>query len=77
MDTDRSCYKTRWTGICPYRTLMLMDDDTLKHKVRVLLEVEHLSIRQIAEHLALSRKKIMRVLGETPGPPSLTLTSGL
>jgi len=45
---------------------MLMDDDTLKHKVRVLLEVEHLSIRQIAEHLALSRKKIMRVLGETP-----------
>jgi transposase len=43
-----------------------MDDDTLKLKVRLLSEVEHLSIRQIAEHLAVSRKRIMRVMGDTP-----------
>ncbi len=43
-----------------------MDDDTLKLKVRLLSEVEHLSIRQIAEHLAISRKRIMRVMGDNP-----------
>jgi len=43
-----------------------MDDDTLKLKVRLLSEVEHLSIRQIAEHLSISRKRIMRVMGDMP-----------
>ena len=43
-----------------------MDDNTLKLKARFLLEVEHLSIRQIAEHLSISRKRIMRVMGDTP-----------
>lgn len=45
-----------------------MEDDTLKMQVRHLLEVEHLSIRQISEHLSVSRKRIMRVIGNTPLP---------
>jgi transposase len=43
-----------------------MDDDTLRLKVKILQEVEHLSIRQIAEHLSISRKRIMRVMGDVP-----------
>jgi transposase len=45
-----------------------MDDDALKTMVRHLIEVEHLSIRQIAEHLLVSRKKIMRVMGDSVVP---------
>jgi len=50
-----------------------MDDETLKLKVRLLREMEHLSIRQIAEALSVSRKRIMRVMGDTPvyRPPSI------
>jgi len=43
-----------------------MDDETLKAKVRLLHEMEHLSIRQIAEALSVSRKRIMRVMGDAP-----------
>ena len=44
-----------------------MDDDTLKTQVMHLIEVEHLSIRQISEHLTVSRKRIMRVMaGNAP-----------
>ena len=43
-----------------------MDDDTLRLQVRQLIEIEHLSIRQIADHLGISRKRIRRVMGTTP-----------
>ncbi len=50
----------------PY--ILPMDDDTLKTMVGHLIEVEHLSIRQISEHLLVSRKKIMRVMGNVSLP---------
>jgi len=68
MDAPDSCYKTRWTKHLSVGRLIGMDDDTLRLQVKQLIDIEQLSIRQIAEHLAVSRKRITRVMGATLVP---------